>query len=108
PEAATPVGWRLAHHLVVHHHDAVGDPRFVRVGTCRHRELGEALRVLRIAHVEDRGAVRAFHVAHIGDASLDHDLPPARAVDVANLADTLCRTPMLASFPTHTLTPSPP
>jgi hypothetical protein len=98
PESAAPVRRRLAHGLVVHHHQAVCDPRLMRVGARRHRQFGEALRVLRIAHVKDRGAVRAFHMAHIGDAPLDHDLaPPAsrRGQPRGYLRRTNSRSPLL-------------
>ena len=60
---------------------------WVPAGIC---ELGKALGILRIAHVDDRGAVRARHVADIGDAFLDHDLAAAGAIELADLADAFC------------------
>ena len=78
--------------LVVDEHHVALHPHLVRMGAGRHADPGELLGVLRVAHVEDRGAVRAAHVPDIGDAVLHHDLPAAGAVHIAHLTKTHSRT----------------
>ncbi len=71
--------------LVVDHHDAVGGAYLVRMGAGRHADGGELFGILRVADVDQRGAVRAAHMADIGDVVLHHDLPAARAIEIADL-----------------------
>jgi hypothetical protein len=65
--------------LMVHEHYAGVHAHLVRMGAGRHAECGNDARALGIAHIDDRGAVWAAHVADVGRPALDHDLASAGA-----------------------------
>ena len=52
------------------------------------RDGREFLGIPGVADVDHRGAVRAAHMRDIGDVVLDHDLPAAGAIEIADLANT--------------------
>src|SRR5262249_38474665 len=57
-------------------------------GALGHADGGELLGILGVADIDHRGAMRAAHMRHIGDVVLDHHLPAAGAIEIADLANT--------------------
>src|SRR5262249_28080725 len=88
-EAGRPASLVRAVHLAVDHHQVVLHPDLVRVRAGRKLKPRQEARLLRIAHIDDRGAARRPHMANERRRADDGDLPSARAVEPAALADPL-------------------
>src|SRR5262249_14460076 len=75
--------------LAIDQHDAVADTDLVRERAVRDLDLGELAGLRRIAHVDDGRSIRRFHVADVGDAFVDHDLPSPWTIEIADDLQTL-------------------
>jgi hypothetical protein len=71
--------------LLIDDHQVAAHAHLVGMRARLHPQFGEHLRVLRIAHIDNRRAEGRAHVADIGKAVLDDDLAAAGAIDIADL-----------------------